>query len=123
MNYRGTYDNGNDSSDETVAHGFNYHQGPEWLWVMGYFLRAYYYFNTQAPGHDENNVLATKTWIGKVIQNHNRWIHDFRLNPYAGLPELTNENGGYCYFGCPTQAWSASTMIELMHDLNGIKIQ
>ena len=33
------YDN-EDESHYKTAHGFSYHNGPEWVWVYGMFLKA-----------------------------------------------------------------------------------
>lgn len=112
--YRGIYDNNNQSHDPSVAHGFNYHQGPEWVWVMGYFLRAYLYFFTKAAGHDVDKAEFHVKEIRKILKAHKHFIMDTDKNPYAGLPELTNQEGKFCQASCQTQAWSASVMVELL---------
>jgi glycogen debranching enzyme len=34
------YDNADQSNIFNVSHGFSYHNGPEWVWVYGYFIKA-----------------------------------------------------------------------------------
>ncbi len=39
-------------------------------------------------------------------------------DPWAGIPELTNENGQYCSDSCHTQAWSASTLLDFLEEVH-----
>lgn len=111
MVYCGVYDNSLDNDNYNISRGFNYHQGPEWLWPIGYFLRAKIYF-AKKLGKDtyEKTVLLVKN----ILSRH--YVHMERSS-WKGLPELTNENGQYCSFSCETQAWSIATVLEVLHDL------
>lgn len=100
--FRGTYDNSNDSDDPSLAKGFNYHQGPEWGWPLGYFLRAQIRF-------------APHLKLARYIPPLKKTLFNA---PYAGLPELTHPNGKYCPDSCATQAWSSATIIDALYDLH-----
>ncbi|XP_014244226.1 glycogen debranching enzyme [Cimex lectularius] len=104
--YCGDYDNGNHSTDFKVAHGFNYHQGPEWVWLVGYYLRAKLRYSEDPEG--------AAAEIKQYLSTH--WNHLVN-NPWRGLSELTNANGAFCEGACPTQAWSAASIIEVFYDL------
>ncbi|KAG8899597.1 hypothetical protein FRB99_006561, partial [Tulasnella sp. 403] len=110
--YRGDYDNSNDSDDPSVAKGRNYHNGPEWGWPLGYFLRAYLHFAlVQSGGKDLHDILHHLHTALLVSRRH------IQNDPWAGLPELTNRNGAYCHDSCRTQAWSASTLLDFLDDV------
>eukprot|EP00824_Muranothrix_gubernata_P004809 TRINITY_DN16166_c0_g1_i1.p1 TRINITY_DN16166_c0_g1~~TRINITY_DN16166_c0_g1_i1.p1 ORF type:complete len:248 (+),score=30.74 TRINITY_DN16166_c0_g1_i1:47-745(+) len=107
MKYNGTYDNKGDSVDYNSAKGFNYHQGPEWVWPVGYFLRACLRFADGPPDETIHRVL-------KVLGRHRHHIEDLM---WASLPELTNENGNLCRDSCPAQAWSMGCILDALYDL------
>lgn len=103
--YCGNYDNANDSEDPKVTHGANYHQGPEWLWPIGFYLRARLIFAKKLGKLKE---VQAETW--QILTAH---LRELRTSPWRGLPELTNENGSYCNDSCRTQAWSVATVLEV----------
>ena len=101
--YRPYYRNNEDSEDFDTAKGRNYHQGPEWVWPTGYYLRAAYKFKTLTPPE-----------IARITRAHRDHIS---TDIWAGLPELTNKDGETCWDSCFTQAWSASGLLDLMFDM------
>ncbi|KAH8116274.1 glycoside hydrolase family 13 protein [Phellopilus nigrolimitatus] len=114
--YRPNYDNSNDSDDPSIAKGLNYHSGPEWGWPLGYFLRAYLYFDTRVgEGKKDKDVTLHRllTYLLPVRRH-------IQSDPWRGIPELTNENGAYCHDSCNTQAWSASTLLDFLEDVHKI---
>lgn len=100
--YRGNYDNSNDGDDRSIAKGWNYHQGPEWVWPVGYFFRAYLHFdriagagkdvsslnrrakgvNADSPSQDVNETLYHLHSL--LLAHRKHMIND----AWAGLPEL-----------------------------------
>ncbi|KAK8216749.1 bifunctional 4-alpha-glucanotransferase/amylo-alpha-1,6-glucosidase [Zalaria obscura] len=92
MEYRPNYINSEDSSDFHTSKGRNYHQGPEWLWPRGFFLRALLKFDLMRRNTPEERVEAFQ----QVTQRLGGCMRMIRESPWAGLTELTNENGSHC---------------------------
>jgi glycogen debranching enzyme len=89
-NYRGDYDNSNDSEDRFIAKGFNYHQEPEWGWCLGYFLMAAYHFRSQFASQQFPPSLL----IHEIQERFVGFKDELLYSLFAGIPELTNSNGG-----------------------------
>ncbi|KAJ2713801.1 bifunctional 4-alpha-glucanotransferase/amylo-alpha-1,6-glucosidase, partial [Coemansia spiralis] len=119
MRYRPYYDNANDSDDPLVAQGINYHQGPEWLWPTGYFLRAQLLFLRSAVAARSAPEPARARALRAALHcTHARMValkRHIADSPFAGLPELTNLDGSHCRDSCESQAWSSGCLLMALH--------
>ncbi|KAF8472815.1 glucanotransferase domain of glycogen debranching enzyme-domain-containing protein [Kalaharituber pfeilii] len=112
INYRPYYINSDNSRDFLVSRGRNYHQGPEWVWPTGYFLRAMLKFDIARKKTREERV-ETYQQITRRLVECRKHIKD---SVWKGLAELTQKNGEFCPDSSPTQAWSAACLIDLFYD-------
>ena len=118
-NYRPYYINSLDSTDFLTAKGRNYHQGPEWVWCYGYFLRAFHYFHFLSNPRAQNSSKTKPSsflyqQLYKRLDGHRSWIIE---SEWAGLTELTNKDGEKCNDSSPTQAWSTGCILDFFYDL------
>ena len=61
------YDNSDDGTQIKSAHGFSYHNGPEWVWLYGFYVQAKIRFDSNS---------ATKEQLLGLLQEHNNWINN-----------------------------------------------
>ncbi|KAK1059375.1 bifunctional 4-alpha-glucanotransferase/amylo-alpha-1,6-glucosidase [Friedmanniomyces endolithicus] len=113
LEYHPDYINSDDSDSFATAKGRNYHQGPEWLWPRGFFLRALLKFDLMRRGGEREGRVEAFQQVTKRLVGCRGHIHE---SAWAGLTELTNRNGAMCYDSCPSQAWSAGCIIDLYDD-------
>lgn len=118
--YRSDYENGDDGLNFSTAHGFNYHQGPEWVWLMGFYLKAVLHFqSSDTVFHPQlfthNHFIKSRCW--HVLQTLRPLILEIAQNEFHGLPELTQADGRFCADSCANQAWSTATLLDLLYML------
>jgi glycogen debranching enzyme len=119
LNYRPYYINSEDSDDFHTAKGRNYHQGPEWVWPTGFFLRALLKFDLKRRNTAEERVESYQ----QVTRRLAGCMKAIQESPWAGLTELTQKDGAFCGDSCPTQAWSASCIIDLFQDAHEYELE
>ncbi|XP_037086526.1 glycogen debranching enzyme-like isoform X1 [Pollicipes pollicipes] len=116
--YDGVYNVDDDGTDPKKAHGFSYHNGPEWVWPLGFYLRARLHFAPLIGGHAL--LQSTITKVKQIISKHYVQLSD---SVWRSLPELTNMNGEFCKFSCQAQAWSMGCILEVLHDIKTLEEQ
>jgi glycogen debranching enzyme len=52
------YDNNDDSTNLLTAHGYSYHNGPEWVWVYAYFVKAIIQLKKNDPEFKHEIIMS-----------------------------------------------------------------
>jgi glycogen debranching enzyme len=130
--FRGDYAAGA-GGERQVAGGWNYHQGPEWLWPYGVYLRARLRFPPPAlaapaaaaaggggGGGGWRSAAERRRWLLAALARHRAHVE---AAPEGGLPELTNEGGAPCADSCTLQAWSGATLLDALEDLRAMEAE
>lgn len=92
LEYHPYYINSEDSDNFQTSKGRNYHQGPEWLWPTGFFLRALLKYDLLRRKTKDEKVEAFQQVTQRLLASKKM----IRENPWAGLTELTQKNGEFC---------------------------
>jgi glycogen debranching enzyme len=92
LNYHPYYNNSEDSDNFATSKGRNYHQGPEWLWPTGFFLRALLKFDLMRRKTPVERLESFQQ-VTRRLAGCKQAIKD---SPWKGLTELTNKDGSYC---------------------------
>lgn len=115
-NYNGDYFNDDDGYDQKTAKGWNYHQGPEWLWLAAEYLSAKLRVGHALRKTNPETYQSTLDEVKDRIHRFSRYI--YKKSSWGSLPELTNRNGSLCLGSCPSQAWSVGCFMETLEILN-----
>ncbi|KAI3415788.1 Amylo-alpha-1,6-glucosidase [Globodera pallida] len=116
--YCGHYNNDDDGTNKISAKGWNYHQGPEWLWVAGCYMSA----KLKVASLMYQNSGDPTEWMSAVNEVRTRLFaleHCLQRSEWASLPELTNRGGAFCAHSCPAQAWSVGCVLETLDTFDG----
>jgi glycogen debranching enzyme len=104
LNYRPYYNNSEDSTDFHTSKGRNYHQGPEWMWPLGYFLRAFMFRLWKRAKTFEDKVECFQQVTIRLAS----CMQAIKDSHWAGLTELTNKDGSFCGDSVSLINWNSS---------------
>ena len=91
------------------SHRISSYMELEWVWLYGYFLRAYILF----AKHTSTQELEVK--MVEMLKNHKKYLLS---SPWMSLPEVTKANGEESELGNKAHASSIGCIIEAINEFN-----